>query len=71
LKLYDLSVFIQVDCVDHRQFCKDQGVKGYPTLNYYKHGETKGEKFRGSRNFDAFTHHITNQRRVVEEKDEL
>ena len=45
-----------VDCTveSNKQLCKDQGVKGYPTLKYYNPGDRDGEIYEGERDLKAF-----------------
>jgi len=42
-----------VDCTQHQAVCSGQGVRGYPTIKYYKNGVTEGEKYSGGRSKDA------------------
>ena len=45
---------VKVDCTQERDICKQNGVRGYPTLKLIKGGDTAGaEKYQGSRSFDA------------------
>jgi len=42
-----------VDCTQHQSVCSGQGVRGYPTIKYYKNGEKEGQKYSGGRSKDA------------------
>ena len=45
---------VKVDCTANRGLCKSNGVRGYPTLKYFKNGDVTGsEKYKGGRSFDA------------------
>ena len=39
--------FFQVDCTQNQATCQNQGVSGYPTLNFYQNGQ-KIEKYQVS-----------------------
>eukprot|EP00804_Cyclotella_cryptica_P028099 CCRYP_016164-RA/>CCRYP_016164-RA protein AED:0.06 eAED:0.06 QI:130/1/1/1/1/1/4/1615/205 len=50
------SVLIgSVDCTsdDSKELCEKYGVSGYPTLKYFKDGDTSGEAYNGARSLDA------------------
>jgi len=49
------SVLIaDVDCTAEGQpLCDKYGVQGYPTIKYFKDGDTEGEDYRGGRDFDS------------------
>lgn len=42
----------KVDCEEHKQFCRDQGIDNYPTLIYYDNGVER--KFEERATFDNF-----------------
>ena len=43
-----------VDCTEEQDLCSDYDVKGYPTIKYWKAGESpdKGTDYQGGRTFD-------------------
>lgn len=43
----------KVDCTVERQLCQEQGIRGYPTLMFFKKGTSEGEKYQGSRDLEA------------------
>ncbi len=47
----ELPVMVtKVDCVDHQDFCRDQGIMAYPTLRLFVDGERwRGGDYRGHR----------------------
>ncbi|KYN22709.1 Thioredoxin domain-containing protein 5 [Trachymyrmex cornetzi] len=51
----------KVDCTTESILCSEQDVTGYPTLKFYKTGETKGVKFRGTRDLPTLTSFINDQ----------
>ncbi|KAL0113883.1 hypothetical protein PUN28_011311 [Cardiocondyla obscurior] len=51
----------KVDCTTESTLCSEQDVTGYPTLKFYKVGETKGIKFRGTRDLPTLTSFIVDQ----------
>jgi len=49
-------VIAKVDCVDHHDFCRDQGIMGYPTLRLFIDGKRySGGDYYGNRNVMAMT----------------
>jgi len=46
-------VIADVDCTVETEVCSKYGVKGYPTIKYYKDGSTDGEDYSGGRDFDS------------------
>ena len=49
----DVSV-AKVDCTQNRDLCKENGIRGYPTLKLFKNGNIdNAEKYRGGRDFDT------------------
>ncbi|KAL6444926.1 hypothetical protein ACFW04_002139 [Cataglyphis niger] len=58
----DITVRIaKVDCTTEITLCSEQDVTGYPTLKLYKTGETKGIKFRGTRDLPSLFAFINEQ----------
>ncbi|GAB1862216.1 Thioredoxin domain-containing protein 5 [Camponotus japonicus] len=51
----------KVDCTTEITLCSEQDVTGYPTLKFYKTGETGSIKFRGTRNLPSLTAFIDEQ----------
>ncbi|KAM0730141.1 Thioredoxin domain-containing protein 5-like protein [Formica fusca] len=51
----------KVDCTTEIILCSEQDVTGYPTLKFYKTGETKGIKFRGTRDLPSLFAFINEQ----------
>ncbi|XP_015590317.1 thioredoxin domain-containing protein 5 homolog [Cephus cinctus] len=51
----------KVDCTTDSSVCSDQDVTGYPTLKFFKAGESKGIKFRGTRDIPTLTSFINEQ----------
>lgn len=47
----------RMDCTLYRPICQEYGVKGYPTLLWFKDGE-KVEKYSGSRTIEEFKKYI-------------
>ena len=41
--------------------CSDNGVRGYPTLKFYKPGDQEGEKYQGGRDIDALAAFVEEQ----------
>uniref|UniRef100_A0A7S3LML9 Thioredoxin domain-containing protein n=1 Tax=Aplanochytrium stocchinoi TaxID=215587 RepID=A0A7S3LML9_9STRA len=44
----------KIDCTKHRDLCGAHGVRGYPTLKYFKSGSMEGEKYAGARDIASF-----------------
>ncbi|XP_020280048.1 thioredoxin domain-containing protein 5 homolog [Pseudomyrmex gracilis] len=62
----------KVDCTTDSTLCYEQDVTGYPTLKFYKAGETKGIKFRGDRDLPSLTSFINDLlRSSVEDEDDV
>ena len=48
------SVLIgNVDCTQESSLCSKHGVRGYPTIKYYKDGDKEGQSYSGGRSLDA------------------
>lgn len=41
------------DCTVETALCSTFGVKGYPTIKYFKDGDREGESYNGGRDFDS------------------
>lgn len=46
-------VIADVDCTVEQDLCSTHGVKGYPTIKYFKDGAKKGEDYSGGRDFSS------------------
>ena len=47
-------VIADVDCTVHQDLCGKYGVRGYPTIKYWKAGQpADGTKYQGGRDFNA------------------
>ncbi|XP_057326193.1 thioredoxin domain-containing protein 5 homolog [Microplitis mediator] len=51
----------KVDCTTDSSICSEHDVTGYPTLKFFKVGETNGIKFRGTRDLPSLTAFINEQ----------
>jgi len=71
------SVFIgSVDCTseDNDDLCHQYGVQGYPTLKYFKDGDTEGEDYQGGRSpedLEEFVDGTLNKKCVVGTEEEM
>merc|ERR1739845_57501 len=54
-------VIAKVDCTIERALCSEQGVRGYPTMKFYKSGAGSGLEYNGRRDFDKFVAFIDEQ----------
>uniref|UniRef100_A0A3Q4FZL9 Protein disulfide isomerase family A, member 5 n=1 Tax=Neolamprologus brichardi TaxID=32507 RepID=A0A3Q4FZL9_NEOBR len=70
-------VYAAVDCTkgQNHELCKQEGVEGYPTFNYYNYGKFV-EKYNGDRGEAGFTGFMRSlrgrdQEKVVKRKEEL
>jgi thioredoxin-like negative regulator of GroEL len=52
----------KVDCTVHRDVCSHHGVRGYPTLLYFKPGGKENIKYSGARELNALTDFIKQQK---------
>jgi protein disulfide-isomerase A6 len=41
------------DCTVEKDLCSTFGVKGYPTIKYFKDGDREGTSYDGGRDFDS------------------
>lgn len=55
----------KVDCTTESKVCSDQDITGYPTLKFFKLGDSDGVKFRGTRDLPSLTTFINEQLREV------
>ncbi|KAJ8961632.1 hypothetical protein NQ314_005884 [Rhamnusium bicolor] len=53
----------KVDCTTDSKVCSEQDVTGYPTLKFFKEGDSEGVKFRGTRDLPSLTTFINEQLR--------
>lgn len=60
LKVDRPVIIAKIDCVDHHDLCRDQGIRAYPTLRLFVDGEkyAKGD-YRGHRTLVDFTDWLT------------
>lgn len=58
----------KVDCTISRDICSQQDITGYPTLQFFKQGQTNGVRFRGTRDLPSLTTFINEQLRAVKLK---
>lgn len=59
---HDKVQVAKIDCTVHKDLCSKQGVRGYPTLKYFKAGAgPDGEKYQGGRDIPSFTSFIEKQ----------
>ncbi|CAG9853818.1 unnamed protein product [Phyllotreta striolata] len=56
----------KVDCTTDSDVCSEQDITGYPTLKFYKMGESEGIRFRGTRDLPTITTFINEQLREGE-----
>jgi len=50
----DTSVNIaHLDCTAHQSLCTKYGVSGYPTLKYFKNGDTEGADYKSGRDLGS------------------
>ncbi|KAG9427993.1 thioredoxin domain-containing protein 5 [Apis mellifera carnica] len=49
----------KVDCTTDSNLCAEHDVTGYPTLKFFKAGETKGIKFKGTRDLISLISFLT------------
>merc|ERR1712232_1090325 len=50
----DKVTIAKVDCTKQKSLCTTHGVRGYPTLKYFKGGSSEGEKYQGGRDIASF-----------------
>jgi len=50
----DNVIIVDVDCTaDGASACQTHGVKGYPTIQYFKAGQKKGTAYTGGRDYSS------------------
>lgn len=58
----DSNILIaKVDCTVHNSICTKHDVTGYPTLKFFKKGESEGVRFRGTRDLPSLSSFINEQ----------
>lgn len=62
----DSSVLIgDVDCTaDGDSLCEEYEVRGYPTIKYFKDGDSSGEDYQGGRDFDSLKKFVEDELEV-------
>ncbi|XP_063244147.1 thioredoxin domain-containing protein 5 homolog [Bacillus rossius redtenbacheri] len=60
----------KVDCTVETALCSENDVTGYPTLKFFKIGESEGVKFRGTRDVSSLTSFIYEQLGITPEEPE-
>ena len=58
---HEKVVIGDVDCTQHQSVCQTHGVRGYPTIKFFKAGNKEGEKYSGGRSKDALSKYVTDQ----------
>ncbi|CAB3375681.1 Hypothetical predicted protein [Cloeon dipterum] len=64
------AVVAKVDCTLETALCSENDVTGYPTLKFFKKGETDGLKFRGSRDLSSLRSFVFEQIGRTEEEEQ-
>ncbi|XP_056632365.1 thioredoxin domain-containing protein 5 homolog [Diorhabda carinulata] len=59
----------KVDCTTDNEVCSEQDITGYPTLKFYKVGDSEGVRFKGTRDLPSITNFINEQLREGDESD--
>ncbi|XP_034940753.1 thioredoxin domain-containing protein 5 homolog [Chelonus insularis] len=68
----DDRVYIaKVDCTTDSSICTEHDVTGYPTLKFFRMGESEGVKFRGTRDLPSLKNFINEQLGSVPEENEI
>lgn len=52
---------VKVDCTIDSSLCTEHDVTGYPTLKFFKAGESKGTKFKGTRDLPSLISFVVEQ----------
>ena len=62
----DSSVLIgDVDCTaDGESLCEEYEIRGYPTIKYFKDGDSRGEDYQGGRDFDSLKQFVEDELEV-------
>lgn len=61
-------IIAKVDCTTDSSVCGAHDITGYPTLKFFRVGESEGIKFRGTRDLPSLTTFINEQLRFVGKK---
>lgn len=63
-------IIAKVDCTTDTALCSSQDVTGYPTLKFFKPGDTEPVRYRGNRDLDSLQKFITEQMEGANSVDE-
>jgi len=51
------TVIVDVDCTIQKNLCQTQGIRGYPTIKYWKAGQA-AQDYKGGRDFNSLLKHV-------------
>lgn len=54
-------VLAQIDCTEEEDLCRDQGIRGYPTLKMFRGSVDAVQDYNGGRTADAIVDYMTKQ----------
>ena len=57
-------VVADVDCTVEQELCSKHGVRGYPTVKYYKDGDKEGKDYPSGRDYDSLKKFIQDELEV-------
>jgi len=57
-------VVADVDCTVEQELCGEKGVRGYPTIKYYKDGDKGGKDYPSGRDFDSLNKFVQDELEV-------